>query len=377
MSGRIAFVIAEDRQFTARGLPLLRAAQELRLEADVVTAVTGRAEMIERSGAGVLSVKANLASINPMTAGYAAGQVAARLKAARPDIVHCIGLGPALSGGAACVMAGIERRAYSLGPLGRLALPDDHLGWLGRRAVGSLLKGPLGSGRTRLVFETAADAELFGQGPGSIVLHGFGVDTDRVRPLPMPAAPPVKIAIVAPMSWGKGIDIAVEAVRIARLQRPEIELSLFDAPEGRRSQPFAPETLRGWAQRDGIHWHEAAPRAAADIWADHHVACLPSRGGEGTPYHLVKAAACGRPIVASDVPGCRELVTDGSEGFLVPPEDAPALAEAFVKLAADPVLLPTMGAAARARILHGYLERDITEAAKAFYSDMLGPGGRP
>jgi glycosyltransferase involved in cell wall biosynthesis len=86
---------------------------------------------------------------------------------------------------------------------------------------------------------------------------------------------------------------------------------------------------------------------------------------------LVEAASCGRPIVATDVSGCRTLVRDGVEGFLVPVDDAPAVAAALARLAADPSLRARMGAAGRARVLSGYTERQVGDAVAGLYAALL------
>jgi glycosyltransferase involved in cell wall biosynthesis len=110
----------------------------------------------------------------------------------------------------------------------------------------------------------------------------------------------------------------------------------------------------------------------AGAFAVHHVGALPSRGGEGLPRTLLEAAACGRAILTSDVPGCRDLVRDGIEGLLVPPGDAAALAAALTRLAADPALVARMGAAARARILEGgYTEAAVAETVAGLYAELL------
>jgi glycosyltransferase involved in cell wall biosynthesis len=101
------------------------------------------------------------------------------------------------------------------------------------------------------------------------------------------------------------------------------------------------------------------------------VACLPSRGGEGLPRTLLEAAACGRAILTTDVPGCRTLVRDGVEGRIVPANDARSLAEALAGLAAQPALVARMGEAARARVLDGFTERDVMEAVKRLYASIL------
>jgi glycosyltransferase involved in cell wall biosynthesis len=107
------------------------------------------------------------------------------------------------------------------------------------------------------------------------------------------------------------------------------------------------------------------------VWRDHHVACLPSRGGEGLPRTLLEAASCGRAVLATDVPGCRDFVRDGVEGLVTPPDDPAALADALARLAAAPDLVARMGEAARARVLSGYTERAVMEAVKALYAGML------
>jgi glycosyltransferase involved in cell wall biosynthesis len=309
---------------------------------------------------------------NPLTAGYASGQVGVVLKARRPDIVHCIGLGPIMLGGFGCVLAGVQNRIYSPGPTGRLATGTGLSGWLARRAAKAVLGGPLRGARTRFLVDTAEDADALRLPAGdTVVVHGFGVDPDRLHPLPMPAPAPLRVAIVAPMPTASGIDVAVEAVGLARSRGADLELSLFaDDPAGAKSPD-----VEAWIARPGVMW--GGPGAAVDApWRDCHVACLPSLGGQGTPRVLLEAAACGRALVTTDVPGCRDLVRDGTEGVLVPPGDPEALADAFLRLARDPVLPPLMGAAARARVLHDFLERDLVDAVARVYADLLGRAAR-
>ena len=162
----------------------------------------------------------------------------------------------------------------------------------------------------------------------------------------------------------------MEAVRRARAEGAAVELSLYGAPDPSNPKAIPEETLRAWSREDGVAWH-GPTRDPAAIWREHHVCCLPSRGGEGLPRTLLEGAACGRALVTTDVPGCRALVRDGIEGRVVAPDDVDALARALATLAADPGLVARMGAAARARILDGFTERDVMEAVKRLYAGML------
>ncbi len=202
------------------------------------------------------------------------------------------------------------------------------------------------------------------------IVGGVGIDSSLYAPKPLPPQPPLRVALVARMLWSKGVDIAVEAVRLARRDGADVELSLYGAPDPGNRRAISEATLREWSGEEVV-WH-GATRDVASVWAAHHVACLPSRGGEGLPRSLLEAASCGRACLTTDVPGCRALVRDGTEGLLVPPDDARALAVALTKLAADPALVARMGEAARARIESGgFTEAAVTDATCRLWRDLL------
>jgi glycosyltransferase involved in cell wall biosynthesis len=371
---KLVFVVTEDWFFVSHFLPMLRAAKELGLAVTVVTRVRAHREVIEAEGARVVPLDTERRSLNPMTAGYAAGQLAAILKAEKADIVHCIALRSILVGGTAAAMAGIGNRVYALTGLGFLGARTDRIGRIAQRAVRLLVRGLRTSG-TRYLFENADDPRLLGLDPSDprvTIVGGAGIDPDALHPEPLPAQPPLKVAVVARMLWSKGIDLAVEAVQKARDRGAAVELSLYGAPDPSNPKAIPEATLKAWSAEPGIAWH-GPTRDVASVWRAHHAACLPSRGGEGLPRTLLEAAACGRAIVTTDVPGCRTLVRDGVEGRIVPPGDSERLAEALVSLSRQSDLVVRMGAAARARVLDGFTERQVMDAVKRLYSAVLAP----
>ena len=369
----LVFVVTEDWFFASHFLPMARTAIAMGLSVTVVTRVRAHRAVIEATGARVVPLEAERASLNPMAAGYAAGQLAAILKALRADIVHSIALRGILVGGTAAAMAGIPARVYALTGLGLVGARSDRVGRAARLALRTLIRGPLASSRTRFLFENPDDARALGLDPleqSVTVVGGAGVDPADFVPRPLPAMPPLRVAVVARMLWSKGIDVAVEAVRLARAQGAPVTLDLYGAPDPSNRRAIAEATLRAWSG-EGVTWHGPTIDVSA-VWADHHVACLPSRGGEGLPRTLLEAAASGRALVASDVPGCRSLVRDGIEGLLVPPGDAPALASALVRLSGDPGLVANLGAAARGRIeTGGFTEAAVTDSVRAVWHDLL------
>jgi glycosyltransferase involved in cell wall biosynthesis len=369
----LVFVVTEDWFFASHFLPMARAAIAMGLAVTVVTRVRAHRAVIEATGARVVPLEAERASLNPMAAGYAAGQLAGILKALNADIVHCIALRSILVGGTAAAMAGIPARIYALTGLGLVGARTDRIGRAARLGLRALIRGPLASGRTRFLFENPDDASALGLDPSEhsvTVIGGAGVDCDAFVAQPLPPTPPLKVAVVARMLWSKGIDVAVEATRLARARGAPVELALFGAPDSSNRRAIEAATLRDWS-RDGVAWHGPTEDVAA-VWANQHVACLPSRGGEGLPRSLLEAGACGRALVTTDVPGCRSLVRDGIEGLLVPPGDAPALADALVRLSGDPALVARFGEAARTRIVAGgFTEAAVTDQVCAVWREAL------
>ena len=368
----IAFVVTEDWFFASHFLPMARAAVAAGHPVSVVTRVRAHRDAIAATGARVVELEAERSSLNPMAAGYAAGQLAAILKALKADIVHCIALRGILVGGAAAVLAGIPSRVYALTGLGLFGARRDRAGRLARTGLRLLIRGPLETARTRYLFENPDDAPLLGLRPDDprvTIVGGAGIDPEAWTPGSLPPHPPLRIALIARMLWSKGIDTAVEAARLARSQGVDLGLSLHGAPDPSNRRAIPEATLRDWS-RDGVTWHGPTDDVAGAL-AQAHVACLPSRGGEGLPRALLEAAASGRAILTTDVPGCRTLVRDGIEGLVVPPDDPQALAAAMLRLSADPALVARMGAAARARIVEGgFTEAAVTRAVLALYADL-------
>jgi glycosyltransferase involved in cell wall biosynthesis len=371
--GKLVFVVTEDWFFVSHFLPMVRAARDAGLSVVVVTRVRDHAGAIEAAGARVVPLEAERRSLNPLAAVAAVRRLARILARERPDIVHCIALKSILVGGAAARRAGIDRRVYALTGLGLIGAKRDRIGEMARAGLRRVLRGALETPRTRYLFENADDPLLLGLDPAGdtvTIVGGAGIDPDSLSPSPLPALPPLRIAVVARMLWSKGIDVAVEATLLARQKGADVSLSLFGAPDPSNPKAIPAEKLAAWSAAEGITWHGRAEDIAA-VWRDHNVACLPSRGGEGLPRTLLESAACGRAMVTTDVPGCRSFVRDGIDGLIVAPGDAPALAAAFVRLAGAPSLVTAMGEAARQHVLDGYTEAHVRDAVGALYRKML------
>ena len=367
---RLLFVAVEDWFFASHFLPMARAAVAAGFAVSVATRVRAHRQAIEATGARVLPVEGDRGSLNPAAMGGEIARLTRLFAAEKPDILHLIGLRPIITGSVAGRLSRIPRRVAAV----------TGLGLIGARGAGGgsafirRIVRPLADGRcVRFVFENRTDPLAFGLAPEHArvtILGGAGVDPDIFRPTPLAAAPPLRLAMVSRMLWSKGADTAVAALAQARAGGADVTLSLFGAPDPANPRSVPEAQLRAWAQQPGVTWHGRTEDVAA-VWAGHHGAVQPSRGGEGLPRTILEAAACGRAILTTDVPGCRDFVRDGVEGLIVPPDDVGALARTMARLAADPGLVAAMGERARARLLDGHTEAAVSAKMVALYREML------
>ena len=164
----------------------------------------------------------------------------------------------------------------------------------------------------------------------------------------------------------------VEAHRLLKDRNVDLNLRLGGTPDAANPRSLSEADLDAWGQIAGIAWLGRIEDIRA-FWRDTNIAVVPSRGGEGLPRALLEAAACGRPLIVSDVPGCRHFVRHGVEGLIVPPDDAAALADALEHLIRNPDLAATMGRNARVRVTDGFEERQVAEAVITAYRHLLSP----
>jgi glycosyltransferase involved in cell wall biosynthesis len=369
---RILYFVTEDWFFASHFLPMARAAREAGIEVVVATREGAKAQRIIDEGIRLLPLGGDRRSLSPM--GVLRGFLGALaiVKKETPDIVHCIALRPVVLGGVAAKLARAKGLVVAPTGLGQLWV-DDRLQF---RVVRSVLRKLIGSwlrgGGTRYLFENDEDPREFGLDPMDrdvTLVGGAGVDQRDFPFVAEPPAPPVKVALVSRMIAPKGVAEAVEAARQARAQAP-LELHLFGDPDPADRRSIAEPQLRRWSQEPGIHWHGRTDDVAG-VWREHHIAILLSHDREGLPRALVEAAAAGRPIVTSDIAGCREVVRDGQEGFLIAPRDVDAAARALVRLAQDAPLRARLGAAANARFRERFTEEAVTALVGGLYRSLL------
>ena len=226
--------------------------------------------------------------------------------------------------------------------------------------------------RSITVFHQPADEEtMLGRGSRTrgrtAVIPGWGVDLARFSPVSRPAGPPL-VVMVSRMLWSKGVEDYVKAAQICR-EDSGARFVLVGDPDLGNPAPVPTRQLEAWHQTGWVEWWSHRDDIP-EVLAQASVFVLPSRYGEGVPQALIEAAAMGIPIVASDLPGCREVVEDGGNGLLVPPGDVERLAEAIGGLLRDPELRQKMGEKGRELVARRFAPEQIVARYADAYQEL-------
>lgn len=284
-----------------------------------------------------------------------------RLRALAPDLVFAYTIKPVVYGNLAARLAGVPRRHAMVTGLGYAFLGQDRLARrVLRRAASTLYRVALSGADGLFVQNPDDERDLRAAGalprrlPITLV-RGSGVDVDHYRPVPLPAAPLVFL-YVGRLVREKGIDEFVEMARRVRAAHPGVRFRAVGWIDPNPASVGHAE-LDAWV-RDGVIEYGGEVSDVRPELAAAHVLVLPSYR-EGTPRSVLEAMSMGRPVITTDVPGCRETIVAGEHGLMVPARDPVALAAAAEQLIRGPDRIAAMGARARARIEQLYDARVV------------------
>jgi glycosyltransferase involved in cell wall biosynthesis len=344
----LVFLLTEDWFFASHFQTRALAARASGWRVILLAHESAATQAIREAGIEVMPVPFIRRRLNPFAELLFTFRLARLYRRIRPDLVHHIALKPIVIGGIAARLAGIRSIINAPVGLGFVFSSNRRLARFLKPFVTLALRLTLTPPGATAIFENPDDlAALTAAGmvrpEAAVLIRGAGVDLARFHPAPE-QPPPVRIILIARMIREKGI---ADFVAAAELLRGRAEFILVGAPDPGNPNTITAAELRAWQDAGLITW--LGPRRDIPaLLAGAHIACQPSTYREGLPKSALEALAAGRPLVATDVPGCREAVVDGLTGLLVPPRDGQALAAALQRLIEDPQLRQSMGAAGRA-----------------------------
>lgn len=370
---RLLFLVTEDWVFWMHRLDLARAARDAGFEVFVATRVQEHGKRIEDEGLTLLPIRLSRGSTNPFGEWAAVRELIRLYRRIRPDIVHHVALKPVLYGSWAARIASVPAVVNTFNGLGYVFIAGGWRASLRRSLIGAALRFVLARPRLKIIFQNQDDYDLMVQAgivnPAQAqIIRGSGVDTAKFVPSPEPEGIPL-VVLASRLLVDKGVYEFVEASRL--LKKGSVPYRCVLAGMVDRENPaHIPEgQLLAWHKEGVVEWwghRENMP----ELLASAHVVVLPSYR-EGFPRVLLEAAACARPIVATDVPGCREIVRDQENGFLVPPRNAQALFTAISLLVQDPALRARMGRCGREMVVRNFSSQRIVGETISVYRTLL------
>ncbi len=370
----LVFLVTEDWFFASHFMKRALAARAAGWRVFLVANSGDASEAIRAAGIEVIPVRFRRRRVNPFAELLFTLKLARIYRALKPDLVHHVALKPIVQGGLAARIAGVRAIVNAPVGLGYVFSSDRPLAKLLKPLVSLLLRYTLSPRRGWVIFENPDDlAELASRGmirpQAASIIRGAGVDIRQFAPAPEPP-PPVRVILIARMIREKGVADFVAAARRLLGKRSPAEFLLAGAPDEGNPDSLTEAELRGWEREGLVRW--LGPRKdVAELLRGAHIACQPSSYREGLPKSALEAMAAGRPLVATDIPGCREAVVHGETGFLVPARDPDALAEALEKLIASPELRTRMGMAARRRAEQYFADEIICQQTVLVYQALM------
>ncbi len=371
---KVLLVTNAEWYFLSHRVALARALQ--RAGHDVVIAAEveqGKASEIEDLGFRFVRIPLSRRSTRPTTELSTIRALYALYRSEMPAVVHHITIKPVIYGSLVARRVGIPVIVNTIPGLGYMFTGTGTAAAMRRRFALSLYRLALRGRNVRAVFQNSDDRALFVNAGAidpkrAMTVLGSGVDLDAFAPVdPAPGMP--LVVLPGRLLWDKGIREMVEAARLLRARRVRCRIAFVGRPDSRNPSSVDEDSLRKWVSEGLLEWWGYQEDMAAVMRAA-HIVVLPSYR-EGVPKALLEAAAAGRPIVTTDVPGCREVVIDGVNGILVPPRDASALANAIERLVDSPELREKMGAAGRIVAETRFGDVDIALQTVAVYSLAL------
>jgi len=372
----IVYLVTEDWYFWSHRLPLARAARAAGATVIIATRVGTLGAAMEQEGFRVVRLPWRRRSNHPLNEVRALRAITALYRRERPDLVHHVAIKPVVYGGIAARLAGTPTQVNAIAGLGYLETSRQLRARLLRPVFQAVLRTAWRGGAHAIV-QNPEDAEALARS-GLVdaarihTIRGSGVDVARFTPRPEPAAPPARVraTFVGRLLWSKGIRELVDAARFLHERGAPVDVHLVGDPDRENPESVPEALLREWIANGLVTWQPWTDDVPA-VWRDANIAVLPSYR-EGLPKALLEAAACARAIVASDVPGCREIARDGVNAVLVPARESRALADAIERLARDAPLRARMGAVGRDLVEREFAESIVVEQTLDLYRRLCG-----
>jgi len=368
-------VVNDAAFFLSHREPVAKAARDSGFFVVVATAAGPAVHAVVDAGYEHREIRLTRSGRNPFAEALSVVSLIRLFRSVRPDIVHLVTIKPVLYGGIAARMAGVPSVVSAISGLGTVfgSVGDSRMN-MAQFVAKLLYRLSLGHRNQRVIFQNSNDRNVLTmmtrlRPDKAIMIPGSGVDLSEYKMADEAETDVPVVVMAARLLRDKGVYEFTEAARILKQDAVRGRFLLVGDRDRANPSSVNESQLEAWRE-EGIVEILGFRSDIASIFAMSHIVVLPSYG-EGLPKVLVEAAACGRPVVTTDIPGCREAIAPDQSGLLVPPRDARALADAIKQLIENADLRLRMGRAGRRFAERHFAIEDVIAKHLSTYKALL------
>lgn len=352
-SGKVLlYFVNVDWFFISHRLPIAQKALDDGYKVAIACHFTSHREELETMGFMTFEIPFSRSGVGIFSELKTILKIREVINLVKPTLIHSITIKPVIySGLMRRTISATNPMVFAISGLGYVFTTKTMRATLIRLAVTVLYKLALSGNKKIVIFQNPSDEGILSKIVGlneneKVLIKGSGVDLNVYDFKQEPDNGQIKIAMACRLLKDKGVYQYIEAARLVKKSHSNVEFLLIGSPDPENPNSVLAEEIDAWVH-EGVITYLGHRKDIANIFANSNIVSLPSFYGEGVPKVLIEAAACGRPIVTTNNPGCRDAIVDGETGICVPVKDSLALASALVTLIEQPALRQSMGKAAR------------------------------
>ena len=370
----LLMVVNDPGFFISHRLSLANAAREEGFKVEIATARTDKFESLESAGYTVHEIPFGRKDTNPIKELKTILLLYQLYKKLQPDIVHHITVKPIIYGSFIARLLNLPMVVNAVTGLGYIFSKKTFSTVLFRRMIKYAYLQAIHYKYSHTIFQNPDDSdELIGphSNERTYLIRGAGVDPDYFTAVKEPDFEPIVIALASRLLWSKGIDDFVKVSKALKEKGVDYRFVLIGAVDPGNPESVPEETLKEWDSENIIEWwgYQSDMR---DVFSKVNIITLPTRYREGVPKVLIEAASAKKPIIATDMPGCREIVIHNKNGLLFPMGDVEAFSLAIMKLGNDKSMREEMGAYGRKMVIESFSLHHVIEETFKIYNKARG-----
>jgi len=369
-----AFIVNDDKYFLSHRLPIGLELLKRGFKVHVIVGACNEKEKLKELGFIPHLIKISRKGKNPFRELAVLFQMIRVLKEIKPTTVHLVNIKPYLYGGIAARLTGVPNTVSAVAGLGGLFVPKSKKAKTLQILLKPLYKLAFNHPNQKVIFQNTYDRELLQSWIGlepskTVLIKGSGADISLYPFKPEPINNPPVISLASRLLRDKGVIELVEAAKLLKKEGIKVTIQIIGEPDLENSNSLTQEELQNWHDT-GLINYLGYRTDIAKLFSLSNIISLPSYYGEGLPKVLIEAAACGRAVITTDHPGCRDAIIKDKTGLLVPVKNSQALAKAIKKLIQQPQLRSEMGKAGRELAKQEFAIEKIVEQHLSVYEEL-------